>query len=1150
MRTKTLLLSLLCLGAVTTGQAAVATGDDPVEGEKIVIQVDNNHGGFTRSNTSGTFAATWQSTGTTPVLTLDCGVNNMSFDENKNLALYSGTAGTSTYTLSVPAGYAIEGYSFKFKGSDASVDCKVTPNGGEDIISSNSEEKQVAVTGLSSTSTSFVVYDGNNKAAMTSDFTVTVVQTGSVLPFVPTTVENGQFADATVWYTLQIGSSQHFISDNGEADRIRLTKVSTDLDAADLWCFAGDEENGFRIYNKQAGPTKVLASATSMTALSGYGGTGGSTYPTLQEADALPAGYVDCWDFAPSTSIVFEDASGYYIILHGTDYAMNNFGGIGDLAFWAEGKDQGSTFTIRFAEVTIPINSSTGEFTASNAGKTWHSAWESSTEPSVTFACGANNMQYDGESIAAYVGLYGGTYTFTAPEGYAVAGYSFDFCKAASYTENVTLTVEGTSYTPTDADQHIEVSGLGERTASFVLSGANKGIVLKNFVVVLRRYTKEAEPQFEVFPTETTAAIPYRIPAIATANNGDIIAVADYRYSRSDIGMANNGRIDLRGRISKDNGETWGDIFTIVEGKGANSPDFMNVGFGDPCIVADRESSRVLLMSCAGNVSFPNGTRNNHQCIARFYSEDNGQSWSEPEDIAESIYSQFDASANHGPVKAMFIGSGKISQSETTKVGDYYRLYCAVLLKNVNSTNTNFVLYSDDFGGSWNVLGGVENSPLPDGGDEPKAEELPDGSVLLSSRTTGGRYFNIFSFTDSEKAEGSWGTPAFSGSSNNGTTAVSNSCNGEIMIVPATRKSDGQDVFLALQSVPLGSGRANVGIYYKELESLEDFSSPENFAKEWDGRHQASYLGSAYSTMSKQANDSIAFLYEEETHCGTGGGGYTIVYKAYSIETITDSAYTYKKGGIDRDAFVAPGVNAKVEEIASKVGSYVGMLTEEGVAAIREMAEAYSENPTKSGYEAINVAVANAEKVELQSGKVYRLRNYGRAGELYLKALADNITVAALDEADEDLLFGFIINEDGTWKIMNESQGIYIGATGAVETRIPVVTSADEAVAYRVESTTDGLSALLCTAPANSYNAIHLAGDCTRLVPWSASSPAANSASYWYIEPTELSLTGIENAVEAPVAKDVKFYDLSGRRIDNPTRGIFITSDRRKVILK
>ncbi|MBQ1957611.1 MAG: exo-alpha-sialidase, partial [Alistipes sp.] len=200
----------------------------------------------------------------------------------------------------------------------------------------------------------------------------------------------------------------------------------------------------------------------------------------------------------------------------------------------------------------------------------------------------------------------------------------------------------------------------------------------------------EPAPPAELFVTQTTESIPYRIPAIAAASNGDLIAVVDYRHSRSDIGMAPNGRIDLHARISRDNGNTWGEIFPIVEGKGAASEDFMHVGFGDPCIVADRESAKVLVVSCGGNVSFPRGTRENHQNIACFYSEDYGKTWSEPVDIAESIYSQFDKSAV-GPVRAMFIGSGKIIQSAKVKLGDYYRLYCAALVKDVSGNNINFV---------------------------------------------------------------------------------------------------------------------------------------------------------------------------------------------------------------------------------------------------------------------------------------------------------------------------------------------------------------------------------------------------------------------------------------------------------------------------
>ena len=143
--------------------------------------------------------------------------------------------------------------------------------------------------------------------------------------------------------------------------------------------------------------------------------------------------------------------------------------------------------------------------------------------------------------------------------------------------------------------------------------------------------------RYEVFPTKSLDGIPYRIPAIASMEDGTLICVADYRFSRQDIGVAKDGRIDLHLRISRDNGKTWGEITTLVEGKGAESPDFMNVGFGDPCIVADRESDRVMVMSCAGNVAYVKGQRDYHQGIARFYSEDGGKTWSAPTDIAESI---------------------------------------------------------------------------------------------------------------------------------------------------------------------------------------------------------------------------------------------------------------------------------------------------------------------------------------------------------------------------------------------------------------------------------------------------------------------------------------------------------------------------------
>ena len=414
--------------------------------------------------------------------------------------------------------------------------------------------------------------------------------------------------------------------------------------------------------------------------------------------------------------------------------------------------------------------------------------------------------------------------------------------------------------------------------------------------------TPEPEPQkpaaerFEVFPLLNPTDIPYRIPALAAANDGTLIAVADYRHSGTDIGVTNYGRIDLHYRLSSDNGNTWSEIMPLIEGKGAQSPDFMNVGYGDPCIVADRESSRVLVMSCAGNVSFHNGTRLNHQNIARFYSEDCGKTWSDPEDIAESIYSQFDSST-YGPVRSMFVASGRIIQSRITKVGDYYRLYCAVLVKDRSQKHMNYVLFSDDFGMSWKVLGNINQPAVYNTADEPKVEELPDGTLLISSRYNGGRYYNLFSYTDVNSGAGVWDNAAFSGATNNGVESKDNSTNGEVMLIPVTRVADNKAMHVLLQSVPLGPERKNVGIYYKEIASFEDYVSPMEIAQNWDGVTQITTLNSAYSTMAWQRDNRLGFLYEEETHGSSNlaYGGYTIVYECFDIESLTEGKYTYRK---------------------------------------------------------------------------------------------------------------------------------------------------------------------------------------------------------------------------------------------------------------
>ncbi len=567
------------------------------------------------------------------------------------------------------------------------------------------------------------------------------------VPFTPTTIQNGEFAEGTKWYFMQITASKYYVTDNGTADRITLTSRSYG-DAPELWCFVADEDGSYKIYNKATGTAKVLASSSTMT-----GTTGSTTYPTLQPVDQMPTGYVDTWDFSSSTNI--SGVNGQYIALHGHASAkMNNRGGV--LAFWTGGQDAGSTFTItpeKGVEATISL--ATGSF---NSGGSYKNTWSSSVFSGLKLTASANNMIAD-NTDATLISSYSGksnssTLTITAPAGWLIKSYSLDYA-LRSDNPTATETINGTTATTTP--QTLQVDDCNAQSVSFTQAGNNKAVTFSNFKVVMDRVAFPREDYYEVFVTPGSGT-PYRIPAIAQATNGDLIAVADYRYSKQDIGMVTNGKLDLRFRISKDNGQTWGAVGTLVAGQGADAlvegdedTNKMWVAFGDPCIVVDRESGKVLVMSCAGNVSYPAGTREKHQYIVTMYSEDNGQTWSQPVDVAEAIYTKFDESTVGTPA-SMFVGSGKISQSKYIKVKDYYRIYCAVLYRDVNGVAKNYVLYSDDFGKTWDVLGGVDAPAIPGNTNEPKADELPDGSVVCSGRINGGRQFNIFPYTDAIKA--------------------------------------------------------------------------------------------------------------------------------------------------------------------------------------------------------------------------------------------------------------------------------------------------------------------------------------------------------------------------------------------------------------
>ena len=158
--------------------------------------------------------------------------------------------------------------------------------------------------------------------------------------YTTTKVSKGQFQGIITWYSMQIAAAKYVIHNNGKTKYITLstTKVNPDNDDH-LWCFSGDDERGYLIYNRTEGPAKVLASSTNTSA-----NTGGNTYPVLVDADNIPDGYEARWNFSDSEQL---GTGVQYAYMYQMGYPSNRVNyRDGKLAFWTGGADKGSTLTI------------------------------------------------------------------------------------------------------------------------------------------------------------------------------------------------------------------------------------------------------------------------------------------------------------------------------------------------------------------------------------------------------------------------------------------------------------------------------------------------------------------------------------------------------------------------------------------------------------------------------------------------------------------------------------------------------------------------------------------------------------------------------------------------------------------------------------
>ena len=605
------------------------------------------------------------------------------------------------------------------------------------------------------------------------------------------------------------------------------------FDKSQLWCFVGSAES-FKIYNKVAGSSLQMASS--------------STNITNSVTAVMAAAGADATDWKLMNKLDASNGPGWAIYFSGHDgsLALNAKGGTSagnNIGYYDNGDGNGGSrwlFSDASGEVSLALSGLDTETMTVYTQNIANLPITIGSSTSQTLLTKDNFV-----TKTAYV-PNNSELTFGAPAMFM--NYGFTGYDGSEQTKTVTSSTTPQTITATFSVVRPDARYLWEP---------------------LRIYNGEGEKDY------------YRIPAIVTAKNGDVLAINDRRWN-NDTDLGNNSgtaanpvdhHIDIIGVASSDNGNTWSNEFMIMDGTGSGAL----AGYGDAAVVADRENNKVLVMACAGNVFYTGQNNSYHQTIQRTILTHNGTSWvaEAPRDVTNQFYAGSLASSD-----GMFIGSGAISQSKIIKKGDYYRIYCTVLER----SSSNFVFYSDDFGLTWTMMG----STAPAHDNEPKVDELPDGSVLLSVRKYYGRTFNVWTWDDNTYTTGSWGTAVASNNQADGISFGNNSTNGDIRMIPAIKKSTGEVVTLAMQSVPTANSRAEVSLYYKELDPSVTYT-PTTIAQNWSSRFLITPHSSAYSSFNPQPDGRIAFYMEEAPKSATG---FYMCYVPLTLDEITDNQYT------------------------------------------------------------------------------------------------------------------------------------------------------------------------------------------------------------------------------------------------------------------
>uniref|UniRef100_UPI004028F383 sialidase family protein n=1 Tax=Alloprevotella sp. TaxID=1872471 RepID=UPI004028F383 len=601
----------------------------------------------------------------------------------------------------------------------------------------------------------------------------------------------------------------------------------------------------------------------------------------------------------------------------------------------------------------------------------------------------------------------------------------------------------------------------------------------------------------------------WRIPAMVVlhhqkgenaSKNGRVVTMADNRF-------AHNGdlpnHIDVYERHSDDNGATWSTHKMVVGTEADHALVGGGHGFGDVSLVECASGKIVAIM--VGGPGYFQSTPSNPIVPTIITSTDGGDTWSTPRTLTDELYN---TTYKEGAVQGSFAGSGRglmLQRQKNEQLNG--RIMFAMSHRFGKNNVQEYIIYSDDEGNTWKF----STQSAYSGGDESKLVELADGTVMISVRQGGQRGYN-----KSTDGGVTWGTQAkwadISGCA----------CNGDILYV---------NKHVMLHSYPNNGSRKNLTI----KASFDD-------GKSWSNPYVVCAPGASYSTMDVTKDGDIAIFYEDNA-CSTG---FVLNY------VVLPTSFIYK-GNLSQEAFKS--VQASAQVILNKGAGYetietakVGEFSKASVDALKSLLPTAEKLAKMSDDEidalcpqveaAIAAALSTICIVDGQSNETtYTISSFENIDNAAPKYMLKNATAGVAADCEWNLVpstttIGQVyIQEKGETNYLNRSGNTLV----ATATPQPWNIVKGEGQYWHFKSTVSGSTYLAINKSGGAFNYINQKND-------------YNTWSTKFVLNAVGTITAIDGVDVVTPAEPTRYYDLQGRRVMNPTKGIFITNTGRKVI--